>query len=357
MYEYSHGGNAAYEGGKEGLIDLSASINPLGMPDGVADAIVREIRNCECYPDSYSQKLREKVAEYENADPDCVFCGGGASDIIFRLPRAINAKKVMVTAPTFSDYERSARSYGAEVYRHTLSEAGGFAVDSSYTDAALRDKPDLVYICNPNNPTGRLTDAKLINELLDCCRQLGATVVVDECFLEFADLAGDYTSKVFLSEYPNLVVLKAFTKLFALPGIRLGYALCTDKALLDSLYYHGADWPVSTLAQAAGLAALDSAGAFTEKTRMFVAEEREKMENELSSLGFKVYKAEANYVFFQNPYALDLGDRLDRLGIRIRSCSNYHGLDGSYYRIAVSTEENNAKLLSCIYEETKNAVF
>jgi Histidinol-phosphate/aromatic aminotransferase and cobyric acid decarboxylase len=205
MYEYIHGGNAAFECGKENVIDLSANINPLGVPERVKTAIIEEIPNCERYPDSFSKELRKKIAEFENVNPDYVFCGNGASDIIFRLPRAVNAEKIMITAPTFSDYERSAQSFGSEVSRYVLSD--DFNLDGGFIEAVRHAKPKLVFVCNPNNPTGKLTEPKLIEDLLICCKQIGAWVAVDECFLDFTEKADEYTSKAFLERYSNLVIL------------------------------------------------------------------------------------------------------------------------------------------------------
>jgi len=350
MYEYTHGGNAAFEHGKGDVIDLSASINPLGIPESVKAAIFREIPNIIFYPDSSSAGLRERIAAFEKVDPDMIFCGNGASDIIFRLPRAVRAGKIMISAPTFSDYERSARSFGADVVFYPLSKENGFMLDGGFVQTVRRERPDLVYICNPNNPTGKLTDLELIGDLVRYCREIGSLVTIDECFLGFAVQPELYTGKALLNEYSNLVILKAFTKLFALPGIRLGYAISADIKLIAGLYFHGADWPVSNLAHAAAMAALDGAEDMIKKTSAYVSAERMKIENELTRLGFKVFTSNANYAFIQNPYAFDLCRELDKKGIRIRSCNNFHGLDSSYCRIAVSTGENNLKLLSSVEE-------
>jgi len=352
MYEYSHGGNAAFENGNENIIDLSANINPLGMPENVKTAIIREIENCNRYPDNFSTRLREKIAKFENVKVDWVFCGNGTSDIIFRLTKTIQAKKVMIATPTFQDYERSARSSNSEIVRYTLYPENCFALNSGFIEAVRRERPGLIFVCNPNNPTGKITETGLIAELLEAGRQIGALVVIDECFMDFVEHANEYTGKAFLERYSNLIILKAFTKLFALPGIRLGYALCADKKRVDSLYFHGADWPVSNLAQAAGIASLEDARNYIKQTIAYVTAERIAMEKELDRLGYRVFEASANYVFLQNPYSFDLCAELDKKGIRIRSCKNYPGLDGSYYRIAVSKKEHNAKLLSEVEELT-----
>ena len=350
MYEYSHGGNAVFERGNENIIDLSANINPLGLPNGVAEAIIREIPNINRYPDNFSTALREKTAAFEGVNPDWIIFGNGASDLIFRLPRATKASKVMVCAPTFADYERSAISYGAEVCRYYMCKDSGFGLGDGFIKAVQTEEPKMVYICNPNNPTGIITEAKVTKELLDCCLQIGAWVVFDECFMDFVEQADIHTSKAFLGECSNLVILKAFTKMFTMPGVRLGYALCSDKDLINSLYFHGTDWAVSNLAQAAGIAALDDTKSFIKQTADFVAKERSMIKQELACLGYSVYESSANYIFFQSPYHFDLRDALDVKEIRVRSCVNYHGLDSTYYRVAVSTTENNKKLLYAIKE-------
>jgi len=348
MYEYSHGGNAVFEIGKRNIIDLSANINPLGMPTSVTSAIISEIPNISRYPDNFSTLLREKTAAFEDVNADWIFFGNGASDIIFRIPRAVSAAKVMVCAPTFSDYERSARSYGAEVVYHTLQRDNDFILDTGFIDTVRSTWPTLVYICNPNNPTGKLTKPQFIKKLLDCCKEIGTWVAIDECFIDFTTQADIYTSKIFLKEYPNLIILKAFTKIFALPGLRIGYALCSDKTLISSLYAHGADWAVSNIAQAAGISALEYAKPFIAQTVNYVSAERTAIENTLTKLGYTVFESSANYVFFSNPHPFDLRRALDKKGIRIRSCSNYISLDNSYYRIAVSTKEHNIKLLKAM---------
>jgi histidinol-phosphate/aromatic aminotransferase/cobyric acid decarboxylase-like protein len=226
-------------------------------------------------------------------------------------------------------------------------------LDSTIIETVQREKPELVFVCNPNNPTGLLTERRLIVELLEYCLSINSWVVVDECFLDFIEQADGYTGKVFLGTYANLIILKAFTKLFALPGIRLGYAICADQDIAQKLFFHGADWPVSNLSQAAGMAALIDAESFIKRTVEYISKERKAIEKELALLGYRVFESKANYVFLQNPYAFDLLKELDRKGLRIRSCGNFPGLDNSYYRIAVSKPGNNSRLLSAIQAITR----
>ncbi len=350
MYEYLHGGNAAFEHNGEKILDLSANINPLGFPKEIEKAIKNEIHFCDRYSDNYSTELRNKIALYENIDSKWIFCGNGASDIIFRLPIALRSKSVLVTAPTFSDYERSSKSFGSNLAYQYLEESENFVADRKILDIVKKYNSDLIFICNPNNPTGVMTERSIIEELLIYGKKNNANIVVDECFMDFAENSEIYTAKKLLPLYDNLIILKAFTKIFALPGIRLGYALCGNQATIEKLYAHGPDWAVSNIAQAAGIAALENAEEYIKNTIEYVSAERQKMQNALTEMKFKLFDSRANYIFFHNPHDFDLYKELNKKGIRIRSCDNYRGLSSGFYRTAVSKSADNEKLISALKE-------
>ena len=352
MYEYSHGGNAAYEPKTAITLDLSANINPLGPPPGVAEAIAECAARCTLYPDSLSTELRNHLSEWEGVPAERIFCGGGASDIIFRLPKLIggNEKRALLTTPSFSDYERSARSAGASVFFHALDEESGFVPVSTLLSDISAIAPDMIFLCNPNNPTGILTPPELIRAILARASDRNSIVVIDECFMELTASTETHSAVPLLEEHKNLVVLKAFTKSFALPGIRLGYALAGSADIIDGLRFHGADWPVSAPAAAAGLAALEDAGTYLEASRSLVSRERKRIMASLQQLGFTVFGSAANYVFFKDDRGLELTRGLGKRGVRIRDCSNFRGLGAGFYRVAVSTEDNNGRFLSAIEE-------
>jgi threonine-phosphate decarboxylase len=348
MGEYVHGGNAAFEPGGGALLDLSANINPLGFPEAAARAMIDCLAACAAYPDSQCRALRKRLGQHEGVPPEWLFCGGGASDILFRLPRCVGATRAWTLSPTFADYERSVCSHGATMVFHPLTEERGFAVTADALEHLERTGPDLVFLCNPNNPTGLLTRRAWIEEALTICQAFGGTVVVDECFLDFAVDAPHYSALALLERYENLVVVKAFTKIFALPGLRLGYAVTRNRRILEGLAWHGPDWAASVPAQAAGLAALEGAKEYLGRTVRFLAEERARISAGLAGLGCRVFDGAANYLFFCTPEAFDLIEALDSRGIRIRSCANYRGLSGVYYRVAVSTREANGAFLAAM---------
>lgn len=204
----------------------------------------------------------------------------------------------------------------------------------------------MVFLCQPNNPTGQLTPLPLVEALLRRCETCGALLVVDECFLDFLPESEVLSAKKLLAS-PNLIILKAFTKLYGMAGVRLGYCLCSNTALLEKMQTAGQPWAVSSLAQAAGLAALDET-AYVTRVQALIAQQRPALRDGLRALGLRVLDGSANYLLFQAPETL--GDALRQRGIVLRSCGNYPGLDGSWYRTAVRTAPENQQLIEALRE-------
>ena len=204
----------------------------------------------------------------------------------------------------------------------------------------------MVFLCQPNNPTGQLTALPLVEQILHRCAACGTLLVVDECFLDFLPDHALYTAKGLLGE-GDLVILKAFTKLYGMAGVRLGYALSADTALLEQMQACGQPWGVSSLAQAAGLAALEET-AYVEKVRALIAEQRPRLTAGLRALGLRVLDGRANYLLFQAPETL--GEALRQRGAVLRSCANYPGLGPGWYRTAVRTGPENEQLLKLLAE-------
>ena len=225
-----------------------------------------------------------------------------------------------------------------------LREEDTFQMQESFIDGLHRDL-DMVFLCNPNNPTGILTDREFLFRVLRNCRELGILLVVDECFLDFIKEPGKYSLKAQLPRYHNLFILKAFTKRYAMAGVRLGYGLCENRELLEKMAQVTQPWNISVMAQAAGIAALKE-GSYVEQGRKLVFEEAVYLKEGLKELGFQVYPSEANYVFFRGEPGLF--EKGTRNGVILRDCSNYPGLSEGYYRIAVRTRAENEKLLESL---------
>ncbi len=346
--ELVHGGDwAGYraEFGRDAL-DFSANVSPLGLPAGVAAAITAALPTADRYPDPLCRELRTKLAGAEGVPADWILCGNGAADLIFRLVLALRPRRALLPAPTFAEYAAALDTVGCTVERLFLQEENDFAVTDAFIDA-VTDETDVVFLCQPNNPTGQVTPLAMVQKLLHRCADCGAVLVVDECFLDFLPDRNTLTAKALLHDAPNLIVLKAFTKLYAMAGVRLGYALCSSAAVLDKMRAAGQPWAVSSLAQAAGLAALDET-AYADRVRRLIAVERPKLAAGLRALGLHVIEGQANYLLFRAP--ADFGEKLRRHGAVVRSCANYPGLDGTWYRTAVRTTKENVQLLQIMRE-------
>ncbi len=325
-------------------LDFSANLNPLGLPDGVREAVCRAASDAAQYPDPLCRALRRSLAQAEGVDPEEILCGNGAADLIFRIALALKPQKALVLAPTFAEYETALRLVGCEVETFSLHESDAFAVGPALLEQI--DGTDIVFLCNPNNPTGRLCEPSLLRELLETCTACGARLVVDECFNDFLDDPNAHTLKPLLRDYPNLLLLKAFTKIYAMAGLRLGYCLCADQSLLSSLRQAAQPWAVSTVAQAAGIAALRETD-YVDAVRALVRVERAHLSDGLRALGCKVYPACANYVFFRSDDAR-LCEKLRARGVLLRSCANYRGLGPGYYRAAVRLHDENRRFLEAV---------
>ena len=347
MMQLVHGGDwAGYRAqfGRDAL-DFSANVSPLGLPDGVAQAITASLATADRYPDPLCRELRPKLALHEGVSAENILCGNGAADLIFRLVWAQKPRRALVTAPTFAEYAAALKTVNCTVEPYFLHGENNFAVTADIL-SAIDETTDIVFLCQPNNPTGQLTPLDLVTRILHRCTECGALLVLDECFLDFLPDHEERTAKPLLDN-KNLLILKAFTKLYGMAGVRLGYCLCKNTSLLETMQASGQPWAVSSLAQAAGLAALNET-AYVEQVRTLITQQRPVLTNGLRALGLHVLEGAANYLLFQGSETL--GEVLRQKGIVLRSCANYPGLDSTWYRTAVRTETENQQLLQALTE-------
>lgn len=316
------------------FIDFSANINFLGVPESVMEAARHALSKVVHYPQTGSVRLCQAVAEMEKAKESQIICGNGAADVIFSLVLAEKPKKALIPVPTFQEYEQALLSLDCQVKTVKFSK-------EDFLEEIAEDI-DMVFFCNPNNPTAVIQEREYLLRLLQKCNKTGTRLVVDECFLDFILGAEDITMKPFLEENSNLFIVKAFTKIFAIPGIRLGYGLSSDKRLLEKMQQVTQPWNVSVIAQEAGIAATKE-NEFIERTRTAVEEEKQYLLQELQQLPVEVYGHAANFIFFHAMQGLD--EKLEQRGILIRNCSNFRGLKEGWYRIAVRSREENQALL------------
>ena len=337
MMKNEHGGDI-FE--REILYDFSANLNPLGMPESVKNALQKSISEWEKYPDPFCRSLVKKLSERENFPPENIVCGNGAADLIFRIVQTVKPQKAVVCAPSFSEYSKALIQNECEILHYFLSEKSGFALDEKILEM-LDESVQMLILCTPNNPTGRTIDGELLCRICEKCEANDIVFLCDECFIDFTENAAH--AEQFIN--PNVVVLKAFTKIYAMAGLRLGYALFGDVNLAEKVRRNGQFWSVSAPAQTAGEAALDEKN-YLEKTLELEKTERGFLTGKLQNFGFKVYPSEANFILFYTKIALD--KMLLSEKILIRNCANFDGLEQGYFRIAVRSHEENSALVSAI---------
>jgi threonine-phosphate decarboxylase len=332
---FRHGGGQV----ARSVLDFSVNVNPLGPPASVLQALRRELPAIARYPDAECRRLTRRLADRHGVEPDRVVVGNGSNELIHALPRACRPRRVAIAEPTYTEYLRASLLAGAAV-EHWLAEGDDFQPAPFDPQGA-----DLVWLCNPNNPTGRRWPdaARLAAWVAAFPHSLFAA---DEAFLDF-DPDGDAAHSLIphTARLPNLVVLRSLTKFYALPGLRLGYAVAGPD-LARRLRTQLVPWSVNVLAQAAGLAALEDAD-YRARTRAWFHAEKANFSARLtaSGAGLQPVSSQANFVLVRlgRMTAAGLTGRLAERGIAVRDASNFIGLDDRYVRVAVRTAEENGK--------------
>lgn len=328
------------------LLDFSANLNPFGAPESMRKAIADAAAQIIHYPDPDCRELRQALAEYHRISPERVVCGNGGADIIYRTARALHAKDVLIPVPTFSEYADAFREAGSAVTFWDMPPS--LQVTDELLSVLQRKKFDCLVLCNPNNPTGSVLAPELRSALLRFAAKEHICVLLDECFWEMtAPDAENYSVLKELAQYPNVIVVRSLTKLYAIPGLRIGYGICADTAKITQIQHTGQPWPVNVLASAAGCALLRESN-YRETFLAFLMQERRFLYDALQEFGFSVWEPHANYVFFRAAGIPDLDERLLAKHILIRHCDNYEGLTAEHYRVAVRTHAENQKLLDAI---------
>ena len=329
--------------------DFSVNINPLGMPDGVIKVLSESIKACEQYPDIKARKLREKLSRRLGVDPQDIIFGNGASELIMTAVRAVKPKKILVPVPSFTGYMYAAKSCGCLTEFYYMREADGFVLTDGFLEH-INPETYMVFLANPNNPTGKYIKSELLEKIINKCDKCNAAVVLDECFAELSDNAEESMTNCY-KDFPNLLILRSFTKSFAIPGLRLGYAISTSSDLVRRMEMQIPEWSVSVPAQLAGIAALEET-EYLQKARKIIKEQREYLEKELDALGFSCVRSSADYILFKDKKErkINLYDELIKKKILIRNCSDYEGLPDGWYRIAVKTADENSILIKALSE-------
>lgn len=328
----------------ESFLDFSQNINPLGPPNGALTVARRAISSSTTYPESGYPDLRRAFAEYLNVDESWILPTNGGAEALFLAALSLarsGARRAVILEPTFSEYAAAARAAGMEVVRRIgwRETGGGFVLDHG----ALRElgARDVIFLCNPNNPTGGALSLREALDVVEAAREVEATVVVDEAFADFAPEVS------LVSEAgEGLLVARSFTKFFAIPGLRLGCLVSPGATRYATMQ---PSWSVNVAAEAAGISVARDHD-FARRSLEVVSELRSRLYAGLSNiLELRVYEGTANFLLARGP--MGIPERLARRGVLVRGCEPFCGLGSEYFRVAVRGEENNRRLVGALRDE------
>ncbi len=320
--------------------DFSVNVNPLGMPDAVKNAAKQAIDRSSHYPDLQAEELRERMAEFFSLDRKQILVTNGAAEGIYLFFQALRPGNVLLVSPCFSEYEAAAAAAGAQCRFYSLKESCDYELDEEFCGYLTEDL-DVVFLGNPNNPTGRKIPDPLLKKIRELCRDRDIYLCVDECFLPFTETAGSLIREI--SEDQKLLIFGAFTKIYAMAGLRLGYLISGNQELLKKIRQCIPPWNTSIPAQRAGIAALEEL-EYIERTKRMVKTEREYLMKEMrNGLARQVYPSDANFILFRAEE--NLYHEMIKHKLLIRSCANYRGLTPEHFRIAVRTPKENREFI------------
>ena len=351
-HTYDHGGNIfdiarQLDTDPSTIIDFSASINPLGISSRVKKAVIGALDSLVHYPDNSQRELKQALASYHGLSTANICVANGSTEIIYHLPAMLTGSRALVISPSFNEYVRALAQQQWQVRHFILKPGNNFSMDLAALEQTLSEGYDALYLCNPGNPNGTCYTERTIEQVYSLCIASGTFLVLDEAFMDFCE---DSSAKHLVVKGDNGIILRSMTKFFGIPGLRLGYAL-SSSTLAERLADRGGPWSVNTMAQAAGVAALQDT-EHNQRTVEYIRRERRIFHDRLAEFRqLKVYPSSANFLLVEiteGMSALELRERLMHQRLLIRDCSNFMGLSPRFFRVAVRTTEENQQMVEAL---------
>jgi threonine-phosphate decarboxylase len=353
-----HGGNLWRISEKYGIplsqiIDFSVSINPLGTPEKAMKSIREHVRLVKNYPPPNAEQLIEKLAKYAGAKIDNIIVGNGTTEIIHTFVHVFLEKnqKTLIPAPTFGEYAVATLKAGGQPFFWKCDSETGFLLDLRKLADLISDDTKIVFLCNPNSPTGTLLKKSGVLDFIRKANDKNVLVFLDEAYFEFVEDEKRYSMTEYVEHFDNLFVLRSLTKFFGLSGLRIGFGVASPE-MIELLRKGQVPWSVNTLAMFAAEAAVEDT-AFIEKSRACTFRSKKQLQKLLQEIPWvKVYPSEANFFLCEikktNLTSAQVKDALERKGVLIRDCSNFEGLNNKFFRVAVKKSHENRKLVELL---------
>jgi len=351
-----HGGNIYKLKREKGLevLDYSANINPMGLSDRLKEEIGKNLDLLEKYPDPDYLEMKEVIAKHNKVEVKNIIVGNGATEIMFLYAKNLKPKKVLIISPTFAEYERALKTVNCEIDYFQLKEEEDFVLNISRLKKTLDDSYDLLVVCNPNNPTGKFIDKVILDDLALSCKDKGISILLDEAFIEFVD--GSMDRSLVDYKHKNVFIVRALTKFFAIPGLRLGYGITFDEELKDKIEGNREPWSVNAIAELATKVLLEDS-EYIARSEDWIREEKRFMYGELEKVeGIKPYITETNFILVKLMTGMgvkEFREKMISLGVLVRDASNFNYLDDRYFRLAIKDRVNNIKVLRCVEDAVK----
>lgn len=358
-----HGGNKKDLAARLGcdideIIDMSSNLNPLGPPETIQEFICDHVEKIQSLPLPDASGMRNGFAHFHHIDSSRVIAGNGTTWFIYTIPKALESKRVLIVGPTYSDYKDACSMHGIEYDQLASKASDRFMPDMDQISSRAKDC-DLVFICNPNNPTGSLIQKEQIEHLVKS--QKNTVFVIDESYLPFVDNA-DQISFVGDMEYKNVIVLSSMSKIFTIPGLRTGF-LSADPLIVEKIMTYYQPWSVNSLAQAVIEHIFEypeKIEPFYQKTRAFIKEQKKYFYDSLKQVtGLELFDSSAYFILARltgKENSKTLCEKIGQHKILIRDCSNFEGLSDQYIRFSLKNRNENQQLAQYIKQELKGSL-
>ncbi len=331
--------------------DFSVNLNPVDCSGIISEILENSAKTVGHYPDTMQREFRGAIADVYGIDGSMVWGGNGASELIFAIVSMLEARRAMMIEPCFSGYRHALGAETCcEIVTYKLSMENGFALDDafvSYLELEAQNGLEVLFLTNPNNPTGRLIPSEILLKAYEVCKLHNVKIICDECFLHMTD--GESISMVdYVEAYDGLYVINAFTKLLAIPGLRVGYVI-TAAANISRLRSYLPEWNLSVLSQKAGVVGSRYLRdeCWLRAINDEIAKERGHLCDRLTSLGYEVFDSDTGFILIYSEND-DIYEYLLDRKILIRDCSDYEGLGTGFFRIAVKNRSENEVLIGAL---------
>ena len=337
---------------KESIVNYGGNVNPLGLSESVKSELGSHLDIISAYPDREYTSLRRTIGEYCQVSPAHVIVGNGSSELIALLIEQCFPKKTLVLGPTYSEYERELSFSQSSMEYYNLDPERDFQLDMEAFLKTLEKDYDLLILCNPNNPTSSVIDNRDLEKILETCQNHHTFVMIDETYVEFTMDIAAVTAAALVDKYDNFMVLRGVSKFFAAPGLRLGYGISSNKALLKRIKSVQIPWSLNSIGAFAGERMLQDV-SYIQKTRELILSERTRMLEELKKIAnIRVFDAAGNFILIQIKVAgltaNDVFEACIKKGLMIRDCSSFQCLHGEYVRFCILKPADNDRLLDCL---------